>query len=92
MQAQLHLFFDANERWLTAVLERGQRARRFAFNERAHERARVLLGALEGAMLISRSYGEPQRFRVAARHLLADLCKAPGNARGGTARRPSRRA
>ncbi|HEY2809687.1 MAG TPA: TetR/AcrR family transcriptional regulator [Steroidobacteraceae bacterium] len=92
MQAQLHAFFDANERWLTTVLEQGRRARRFAFNERAHERARVLLGALEGAMLIARSYGDPQRFRVAARHLLADLCKSsPGAVHGGSVRRPSRR-
>jgi TetR/AcrR family transcriptional repressor of nem operon len=93
MQAQLHLFFDANERWLTTVLEQGRRARRFAFSERARERARVLLGALEGAMLMARSYGDPQRFRVAARHLLADLCKSsPGDAHGGGTRTPSRRA
>jgi TetR/AcrR family transcriptional repressor of nem operon len=81
MQAQLHVFFDANERWLTNVLEDGRHAGRFAFKERAVERARVLLGALEGAMLIARSYGDSRRFRVAARHLLADLCKSsPGDA------------
>jgi TetR/AcrR family transcriptional repressor of nem operon len=80
MQAQLHLFFDANERWLTTVLQEGCRIGRFAFKERANERARVLLGALEGAMLIARSYGEPRRFRIAADYLLADLCKSPQRA------------
>lgn len=77
MQLQLRLFFDANERWLTTVLEEGCRVGRFAFKERAKERARVLLGALEGAMLVARSYGDPGRFRAAADYVLADLCKAP---------------
>lgn len=76
MQTQLHLFFDANERWLATVLEEGCRVGRFAFKERPNERARVLLGALEGAMLMARSYGDPRRFRVAAGYVLADLCKS----------------
>lgn len=85
MQTQLHLFFDANERWLTTVLEEGCRAKRFAFKERASERARVILGALEGAMLMARSYGDPQRFRVAADYILADLCKSSPQMRGNPA-------
>lgn len=91
MQTQLQLFFDANERWLTTVLEEGCRAGQFAFKAGANERARVLLGALEGAMLIARSYGELRRFRVAADFLLADLCKAPPRAgRGAVARKRAR--
>jgi len=80
MQAQLKVFFDANERWLTTVLEQGCRVGRFAFKERANERARALLGALEGAMLMARSYGDPRRFRAAADCVLADLCKSPPHA------------
>jgi TetR/AcrR family transcriptional regulator, transcriptional repressor for nem operon len=87
MQAQLHLFFDANERWLTTVLEDGCRVGRFAFKERARERARVLLGSLEGAMLIARSYGDPRRFRIAADYLLADLCKSPPRTMQGPTRK-----
>jgi TetR/AcrR family transcriptional repressor of nem operon len=75
MQEQLKLFFDANERWLTTVLEAGSRAGRFGFKEAPRERAQVLLGALEGAMLVARSYGDPQRFRSSAQHVLADLGK-----------------
>src|SRR6202051_1648628 len=56
MQEGLTRFFDANERWLTAVLEEGLRSGIFSFKEAAKERARVLLGALEGAMLVARSY------------------------------------
>jgi len=46
MQRRLTSFFDANERWLTGVLECGLRAGAFRFSEPANERARVLLGAL----------------------------------------------
>ena len=73
MQAGLTRFFDANEHWLTAVLEDGLRSGTFSFKEAAKERARVLLGALEGAMLVARSYGDPGRFKAAADCLLADL-------------------
>lgn len=83
MQKGLKLFFDANERWLTAVLEQGLRAGTFRFGEPANERARVLLGALEGAMLVARSYGNPRRFQAAAVYLLADL----GASKASTQRR-----
>jgi TetR/AcrR family transcriptional regulator, transcriptional repressor for nem operon len=73
MQEGLTRFFDANERWLTAVLEDGLRSGTFLFKEAARERARVLLGALEGAMLVARSYGNARRFESAAASVLADL-------------------
>jgi TetR/AcrR family transcriptional regulator, transcriptional repressor for nem operon len=73
MQEGLTLFFDGNERWLTAVLADGLRSGEFLFRETANERARLLLGALEGAMLVARSYGDPHRFEQAAGYLLADL-------------------
>jgi TetR/AcrR family transcriptional repressor of nem operon len=73
MQKGLKLFFDANERWLTVVLESGLRAGEFQFTESANARARVLLGALEGAMLVARSYSDPVRFQAAAQYMLADL-------------------
>jgi TetR/AcrR family transcriptional regulator, transcriptional repressor for nem operon len=96
MQQGLTLFFDANERWLTTVLEDGLRAGVFLFMEPANERARVLLGALEGAMLVARSYGNPHRFQMAAAYVLADL-RAPGHSKqrrtsgSAAARRPRRR-
>jgi TetR/AcrR family transcriptional repressor of nem operon len=73
MQGALTRFFDANERWLTAVLEDGLRSGTFRFKEPAKERARVLLGALEGAMLVARSYGDARRLQSAAASVLADL-------------------
>jgi TetR/AcrR family transcriptional repressor of nem operon len=73
MQKGLTAFFDANERWLTTVLEGGLRTGVFQFGDSANERARLLLGALEGAMLVARSYGDPRRFHAAAEHMLADI-------------------
>jgi TetR/AcrR family transcriptional regulator, transcriptional repressor for nem operon len=86
MQRGLTSFFDANERWLTTVLEGGLRAGVFQFSDSANERARVLLGALEGAMLVARSYGDPRRFHAAAEQVLADI-----GGGGGSAQRKSPR-
>ena len=73
MQDELRRFFDANETWLTGVLEAGKQAGEFDFADPPRERARVFLGALEGAMLIARSYKDEGRFRSAAEHLLLNL-------------------
>jgi TetR/AcrR family transcriptional repressor of nem operon len=73
MQQGLKSFFDANERWLAGVLKDGVRAGVFHFKEPVKERAQLLLGALEGAMLVARSYGNSRRFQSAAAAALADL-------------------
>jgi TetR/AcrR family transcriptional repressor of nem operon len=77
MQDGLKSFFEANELWLRGVLKDGARSGRIQFKESPNERARVLLGALEGAMLVARSYGDPGRFKAAAQCLLADLGVSP---------------
>jgi len=76
MQDELRRFFDANEHWLAGVLLNGRRARELAFRETPQERARVLIGSLEGAMLIARAYGDDARFRFVAKHLLTELVQA----------------
>jgi TetR/AcrR family transcriptional repressor of nem operon len=86
MQDELRRFFDANERWLTTVLDEGRKAGELAFWDPPQERARVFLGALEGAMLVARSYSDDRRFRMAAEHLLADL-----SADAGAKKTPRRR-
>jgi TetR/AcrR family transcriptional repressor of nem operon len=73
MQEELRRFFDSNETWLAAVLDEGRRAGEIHFAEEPEDRARVLVGALEGAMLMARSYRDDRRFRSAAEYLLADL-------------------
>jgi TetR/AcrR family transcriptional repressor of nem operon len=73
MQDELRLFFDANEAWLAAALEDGRRAGELAFRGSAKQRARIVVGALEGAMLVARAYRDGRRFLSAAKQVLADL-------------------
>ncbi|SPE34938.1 Regulatory protein TetR [Burkholderiales bacterium] len=78
MQEGLKQFFDLNERWLTAVLQEGRRSGSIKFKEAPSARARVIVGTLEGAMLVARSYGDARRFHAAAQHLLADCSARKG--------------
>ena len=84
MKDQVRGFFEANEAWLVEVLQRGRENKELAFSGPSLEAARVLIAALEGAMLLARSHGDPSRLRSAANHLLADL--------GATAAKPARAA
>lgn len=66
-------FFDANEVWLARVLDEGRRQGSLNFSGAPEEEARSIIGNLEGAMLVARSYGDSARFAAAAQHLLAGL-------------------
>ncbi len=88
MQAELRRFFDANEMWLARVLEDGRRDGDFAYRGPARERARHVMGALEGAMLVARTYDDGRRFQSAAKQVLADLSgpRVPEPVTGGRPR------
>ena len=73
MRAELKHFFDENERWLVAVLEDGQASGKLRFAGSARDVARLLVGSLEGAMMLARSYDDAARFKSAAERLLAGL-------------------
>ena len=66
-------FFDHNERWLAGVLEEGRDEGTMRFQGPPAERARMIVGALEGAMLVARTYGEVARFETAASQLVDEL-------------------
>ncbi|WP_322818672.1 TetR/AcrR family transcriptional regulator [Tepidiforma sp.] len=68
-------FFDQNEAWLIQVLGLGQKQGTVRFTGSAADAARMVMGALEGAMLVARPYGEVRRFRTAAAQLLMSLAK-----------------
>jgi TetR/AcrR family transcriptional repressor of nem operon len=78
MQDELRRFFDANETWLSELLLAGRGAGEFVFRDTPKEVARVLIGSLEGAMLIARTYCDDARFRFVAKHLLAGLVPVGG--------------
>ena len=66
-------FFDLNEVWLTRVLQRGREEGRLQFAGSAKDSSRMLISGLEGAMLVTRPYGDLKRFQSAARRLLGSL-------------------
>ena len=73
MKEDVRHFFDENEQWLVAVLEQGRKSGALEFKGSALDLARVIVGSLEGAMMLARSYGEPARFDTAAERLIASL-------------------
>jgi TetR/AcrR family transcriptional regulator, transcriptional repressor for nem operon len=79
MQAAVVVFFDHNEDWLETVLEQGRDEGSLAFTGPAAGTARMIVSGLEGAMLVTRPYGDAARFQVAAASLLASLA-APTDA------------
>jgi TetR/AcrR family transcriptional regulator, transcriptional repressor for nem operon len=81
MQRAFRAFFDANEVWLSRVLDAGRRAKSLTFQGTPSNAARVLIAALEGALLLARPYGDAARFAAAAEHLLRELAPAPGRRR-----------
>lgn len=73
MKEEVKHFFDENERWLVAVLQQGRKTRNLQFKGSALELGRVIVGSLEGAMMLARSYGDVSRFDTAAERLIASL-------------------
>jgi TetR/AcrR family transcriptional repressor of nem operon len=72
MRDRMRHFFDVNERWLKDVLARGRREGELEFSGPPAAAAQSLVAALEGAMMIARSYGDVGRFRTACDRALKD--------------------
>ncbi len=70
-------FFDANETWLAWVLKSGVEAGSLSFAGSAEDTARMLVGALEGALLVARPYRDVARFEATAGQLLATMESHP---------------
>lgn len=66
-------FFDCNEDWLVALLQQGRSTGTLQFKGAPDVVARALVGSLEGAMMLARSYGEVARFQSVADRILAEL-------------------
>jgi TetR/AcrR family transcriptional repressor of nem operon len=77
-------FFDGNEAWLAKLLAAGRRGGTLRFTGSPREAARMIVGALEGAMLVARPYGDVARFRATAARLIAEFATpaSPGVAAG----------
>jgi TetR/AcrR family transcriptional regulator, transcriptional repressor for nem operon len=66
-------FFDDNETWLEGVLDRGRTDDTLSFEGSATDTARMIISSLEGAMLVTRPYGDITRFQATASTLLASI-------------------
>ncbi len=77
MRAAVIGFFDGKETWVERVLAHGRDEGTLAFAGDPREAARLIVSALEGAMLVARPYGDVERFEAAAERLLAGFRKTP---------------
>jgi TetR/AcrR family transcriptional regulator, transcriptional repressor for nem operon len=66
-------FFDDNEAWLARLLEQGRADGSLRFDGSPTDNARMIVGGLEGAMLVARPYGDVKLFDSSARVLLGTL-------------------
>jgi TetR/AcrR family transcriptional regulator, transcriptional repressor for nem operon len=70
-------FFDENEAWVATVLVDGREDGSLAFDGAPRDAARLIVSALEGAMLVARPYGDVERFELAAQRLVAGFSETP---------------
>jgi TetR/AcrR family transcriptional regulator, transcriptional repressor for nem operon len=73
MRASVVRFFDDSEAWLVRVLEQGKAEGTLRFTGSPAEAAQMIVGGLEGAMLVARPYGDTARFQAAADRLVASI-------------------
>jgi len=77
MQASVVSFFNQNETWLQHVLEQGRGDGSLHFTGSACDVARMIISCLEGAMLVTRPYGDIPRFQDTAANLVSGLTSLP---------------
>jgi len=77
MRREVSGFFELNSAWLTSVMEQGRKEGTLRFTGPPEDAAAMVLGGLEGAMLICRMDGDVGRFRAATGGLLAGLRSGP---------------
>ena len=80
MRAAVIGFFDQNEAWLENVLTQGRSEGSLQFAGSARDTARMIVGSLEGAMLVARPYSDITRFQAAVDNLLVSLAPSAGRA------------
>ena len=73
VRAEVTRFFDANEAWLAHVIDDARQGNGAKFAGSSTEAARLMIAALEGAMMLARSYGEAERFDRAGARVLAEV-------------------
>jgi TetR/AcrR family transcriptional regulator, transcriptional repressor for nem operon len=75
MRKSVVRFLDQNCEWLSVLLEAGRSERSLHFDGEASAAARMIVGALEGAMLVSRPYADTEHFELIANRLIGDFTR-----------------
>jgi TetR/AcrR family transcriptional repressor of nem operon len=76
LQVSVSAFFDTNTGWLRGVMQQGSTEGSLRLLGSPDDVAAMVLGGLEGAMLITRLDGDVARFSAAADRLLGGLVPA----------------
>lgn len=76
VQAEVKAFFEDREQWLTDVLEAGVASGELSVTGSPRDAAVMIVGALQGAMMVARAHGATESFERASRWLLDSLTTA----------------
>ena len=71
----LKRFFDLNVKWLTGILSEGRSGQLFDLSGAIESHARMLLSALQGALMIARATGDATAFDQTTASLLANFTR-----------------
>src|SRR5262249_23185099 len=82
MQEAVLSFFDLNEAWLARVLEEGRADGTLRFERTAAGARRMIVGSLQGAMLVARPRADLDRFQEVAALLLSSITSSASQSRG----------
>jgi TetR/AcrR family transcriptional repressor of nem operon len=86
MRRAVIAFLDHNQSWLVALLECGREARSLQFSDTPNQAARSIVASLQGAMLVSRPYGDTAVLDSVADRLVAEFSVQPKPARPSRSR------
>jgi TetR/AcrR family transcriptional repressor of nem operon len=81
MRQSVVRFFDDNHIWLARLLEAGRSEGSLVFSGAAQDAAQMIVGTLEGAMLVARSYGDTARFEAMTSRLIAEFVTSGSGSR-----------
>ena len=73
LRERVSLFFKAHQRWLSHILKRGAARGEFKLPESAAKTARLVFGALQGALLVQRTTGDSSQFKDVISAMKAQL-------------------
>jgi TetR/AcrR family transcriptional repressor of nem operon len=63
LRERVALFFRSHQRWLERILARGAARGEFRLSESAEKTARMVFGALQGALLVQRTTGDASQLK-----------------------------